>query len=170
MTKATLSLLFIVLTQSCASTSSGSFWTNFHKNDLTKKIIAQDAYGGHKSLYWHSSTPNAFEPSKLISFANKNNWTIADTLRFKGEEVLNWKFNGKSLFPLSSTGFDPTDTIYNSQFDFFPLDIKGDITIYKFKTGWTLVDPGTAKTTDALGYVLLNNDKTEMSVYYLWGD
>ena len=152
MTKATLSLLFIVLTQSCASTSSGSFWTNFDKNDLTKKIIAQDAYGGHKSLYWHSSTPNAFEPSKLISFANKNNWTIADTLRFKEEQVLNWKFDGKSLFPLSSMGFDPTGTIY------------------KFKTGWTLVDPGTAKTTDALGYVLLNNDKTEMSVYYLWGE
>jgi len=42
--------------------------------------------------------------------------------------------------------------------------------VYKFKTGWTTVDPGTDNSIEENGFVIINVKGTEMSVYHLWGD
>jgi hypothetical protein len=160
----------IILTESCSSVTPSAFWKNFDSKTLTKEISDQGPYGGHRALYWQTSMPNYFSSTEIISFANKNSWTLVDSSKLTGQQIEKWKFYNKYLFPLSSSVFVSTDTIYNSQFDNFPLQIKGDITLYKFETGWTKVNLRTAETTNAFGYVLLNNDKTQMTVYYLWGE
>ena len=170
MTRLFIYSTIIFLTQSCSSLTPSGFWKSFDRKNLIKEISDQGPYGGHRALYWQTSTPNYFNLTEIISFANKNSWTLVDSSKFTGQEIEKWKFYNKYLFPLSSNGFVPTDTIYNSWFDDFPLQIKGDITVYKFETGWTKVNPGTGETTNAFGYVLLNKEKNQMTVYHLWGE
>ena len=45
-----------------------------------------------------------------------------------------------------------------------------DLTIYKFKTDWIAVKPGNETETDINGFVVLNSERTKLTVYQLWGE
>jgi hypothetical protein len=47
---------------------------------------------------------------------------------------------------------------------------RSGTSVYKFKTGWVTIEPGTDNSIEENGFVLINNDRTEMAVYYLWDE
>jgi hypothetical protein len=159
-----------MLTQSCSSTMPTSFWKNFESSSLTNEISDQGPFGGHRALFWKVKTPDIFNSAKILEFASKNVWKLKDSSNFTLTTIQNWKHNGKTIFSLSNKGFTPNENYSNTEFDNFPLTITSDLKVFIFETNWTKVDPGTTETTNAFGYVVLNNDKTEMAVYHLWGE
>ena len=42
--------------------------------------------------------------------------------------------------------------------------------VYTFKTGIVMIEPGTGNSIEVNGFVVLDNEGTEMSVYHLWGE
>jgi len=78
-------------------------------------------------------------------------------------------YNNKEVFPLTSTGF--SDTLLNdSHLTDFPRWFGGQVKVYKFKTGWVAIEPGTDNTIEENGFVIINSDKREIAVYHLWGE
>jgi hypothetical protein len=73
------------------------------------------------------------------------------------------------VFPLSSTGFSNIHS-YNSQFADFPRWFGGELTVYRFKTGWVLIDPGGDSSIEENGFVVIKDDGTQMAIYHLWGE
>jgi len=53
-------------------------------------------------------------------------------------------------------------------YKYFPRLISDTtLKVYILKTGWITVEPGTNNSIDENGFVVLNNDGDEMSVYHL---
>lgn len=170
MKRVLLSISLLVLLASCTRILPGEFWKKFESKSLKNEISDQGPYGGYEAFYWEDSEQNAFTTKNVIDFATKNSWSFKDSMKLSKSEIEKWKFNGKLFFPLSSEGFAYKDSFYNFQSEFFSLLISSPITVYRFKTNWTIVEPGRAETNDALGYIVLNNEKNQMQVYFLWGE
>jgi hypothetical protein len=58
----------------------------------------------------------------------------------------------------------------NNYYEEFPHWIKSELTLYRFKTGWLIFEPGTDNATQINGFILISQDETEMSLYHCWGD
>jgi hypothetical protein len=52
----------------------------------------------------------------------------------------------------------------------FPNWNKSDMVLYRFETGWVATEPGNKIQTEVNGYLLLNSDGNEASIYHLWGE
>jgi hypothetical protein len=154
---------------SCDRKAPTGFWKNY-KTDLLVKIISdQGPYGGHRAVHWKSEMPLTFDTKKVLDFAAKNGWTLTDSSAFDQNQTKKWTYNNKEIFPLSSRGFN--DTIKNiSTYSYFPRWFGGQLKVYKFKTGWMTIEPGTDNSIEENGFVLLNQDKSELAVYHLWGE
>jgi len=154
---------------SCNKATPTGFWKNYKKDLLIKNISDQGPYGGHRAVYWKSDKSYTFDTKNILDFATNNGWTLNDSLEFDNDQTMKWTYNNKKIFPLSHTGF--TETIENiSTYEYFPRWFGGQIKIYKFKTGWVTIDPGTDSSIEENGFVLLNQDKNELAVYHLWGE
>jgi hypothetical protein len=70
---------------------------------------------------------------------------------------------------LTSTGFSAT-VLNDTQLEYFPRWFSGPVKLYKFRTGWVTIEPGTGNSNEENGFVLINSDGTEMAVYHLWGE
>ena len=158
-------LIFIVFVTSCSKTTPAGFWTTFHKDRLVKNICDQGPRGGHQELYWKATTKNSFTRVRLIEFAEQNGWQLVDSTSFPADTLKKWH-NNEQTFPFTYTDF--ADKSMNTAT--FPRWITSDIKLYRFKTGWIAVEPGNARETEKNGYILLNLDGTEFSVYHLWGE
>jgi hypothetical protein len=149
------------------------FWINFDSKNITSDINDQGPYGGHRALSWQG-TAGEFNAVRVIDFATRNGWKFRDSSRFTPVVVQAWKENGKAIFPLSTNGFQPSfnfsDSVSNAEYGYFPLSITTSIDGIRFETSWTMVQPGSGGVTDAVGYVVLNMDQDQMSVYHLWGE
>ncbi len=158
-----------VLFTACSKLIPAGFWADFQKDFLVENISDQGPRGGHRAMYWKAEKQNTFSSKTVLDFAIKNGWQLTDSLAYKSDSLENWKFLDKPVFPLSFNGLDKipeNDVIYNH----FPGWINTDLKVYKFKTGWTTVDPGTDNAIEENGFVLINDKGTEMSVYHLWGE
>lgn len=145
------------------------FWINYQKSHLKENLSNQGGHGGYRAMHWKAEKQEAFNSKELISFAEKNDWELVDSSTIPADKLTNWTFNGKPIFPLSHTGFASSPE-NNSTYENFPRWINTDLKIYMFKTGWVMYEPGTNDSYDVNGFVVLNNDGSEISVYHLWGE
>lgn len=156
---------------SCSSTTPSGFWDDFKKEALTKNISDQGLHGGHRAIYWKSQKKGAFHSKEIVDFATRNGWQLTDSLEVKSEDLETWNYNQSPIFPLSHTGFFLSPEMSNPVYKYFPRWINDTtLKVYMFKTGWITIEPGTNDTIDENGFVVLNNDRDEMSVYHLWGE
>jgi len=163
-------LLFaLLILTSCSKTSPAGFWENFHREMLVKNISDQGPGGGHRAMHWISPKQNAFDSAAVIAFAGKNGWHLTKAYSFKQDSAAKWMYDGKATFPLSNTGFNPYDSFNNSTYSLFPRRINSDLKVYQFKTGWMAIEPGSDKSTEENGFVLVNDSASKMSVYHIWG-
>ena len=165
-------LLIFILTLAFISCNKGTpsgFWKNYKTDLLVKNISDQGPNGGHRADHWKSEKPFSFDAKNVLDFATKNGWTLTDSSEFDQNQTRNWVYNNTEIFPLTSTGFD--DKMKNDQtYNYFPRWFEGQIKLYKFKTGWVTIEPGTNRTIEENGFVVINQDKSELAVYHLWGD
>jgi hypothetical protein len=165
-------LLTLILTLAFISCNKGTpsgFWKNYKTHLIKKNISDQGPYGGYSAIYWKDKKPEAFNSSNILDFARKNGWSLVDSLEFNQDQTNKWTYNDKPIFPLTSKGF--SESILNdAMVEYFPRWFGGQIEVYKFKTGWVTIQPGTDSSIDDNGFVLINKDKTEIAVYHLWGN
>jgi hypothetical protein len=160
-----LSLVFV----SCNKGTPAGFWKGYNSRFLIKNISDQGPYGGHRAIYWKADGKNTFSSIDIIHFANKNGWTFVDSAEFNQDQTDKWVNADQQIFPLSHTGFSYTAD-NNSTYKNFPRWVGGKIKIFRFKTGWLTISPGTDHSIEENGFVLLNRDKNKMAVYHLWGE
>jgi len=158
---------FSVLSISCNKLIPAGFWNNFEQDLLLENIGSQGPWGGHRAMYWKTTKLNYFKASKVIAFAKKHGWELVDNESFNENELKSWVHNKELIFPLSSNGFS---TVINGNYADFPRWINSDLIVYKFKTGWITIYQGTDDSIEENGFIVINNNGTEMSVYHLWGE
>jgi hypothetical protein len=164
-----LILFWTICFVSCNKATPAGFWKNYKSNLLVKNISDQGPNGGHRAMYWKADNATSFNSGNVIDFAKKNGWTLVDSSQFNQDQTNKWTYNNKAVFPLTSTGF--SDTLLNDPYvDNFPRWFGGQMKLYTFKTGWMTIEPGTDKSIEENGFVLIKNDAKEMAVYHLWGD
>ena len=164
-----LTLILILANASCNEATPAGFWKNYNKELLLKNISDQGPYGGYRAIYWKSEKANKFTSVHVLDFAKKNGWTLVDSSQFNSDQTNKWTYNSKSIFPLTSKGFSDTEE-NNTQLEYFPRWFGGQIKVFKFKTGWVTIEPGTDSSIEENGFVIINRDKTQMAVYHLWGE
>ena len=172
MTTKTFFLLTLILTlasASCNKATPAGFWKSYKTDFLEKNISDQGPYGGHRAIYWKSNTKDIFTSAHVLDFAKKNGWTLVDSSGHNSDQTNKWTYDNKAVFPLTSKGF--SDTIENNtQLEHFPRWFGGQVTVFKFRTGWVTIEPGTDKSIEENGFVVINSDGTQMAVYHLWGE
>lgn len=155
--------ILLALLWGCTGVMPTHFWDDFNSSLIRDNRNDQGPYGGHRATYWAASQPNAFSVSEVLSFAKNNGWEFADSLPY--QDVV----GSRTLFPLDHGGMDTTETSISTH-AYFPLWIHGEATLYRFRTNWITVEPGTGETHDALSYVVIDRARQEMVVYHLWGE
>jgi hypothetical protein len=149
-------------------TNPCGFWTAFKTEYLKNNSSNQGVRGGYTTLHWKAEGV-VFNPTEILSYANKNNWVLVDSVDVDSKDLLSWTYFNTPIFPLSHTGFS-TVSSNNAVYKNFPRWITKSSKVYLFKTGWITIDPGTDESINVNGFVLVSNDHTEMSVYHLWGE
>ena len=164
-----MTLILTLAFASCNKATPAGFWKDYKKDLLVKNISDQGPYGGHRAIYWKSDDADTFTSAHILDFAKKNGWTFVDSSEYNGDQTSKWMYNNKAVFPLTSTGL--SDTLEsNTQLEHFPRWFGGQIKMFKFKTGWVTIEPGTDNSIDENGFVVINSDGTQMAVYHLWGE
>ena len=118
-------------------------------------------------MYWMTDKPNTFRSEEILDFASKNGWHLVDSIHLTADSVKKWKLHETEIFPLSDKGLSWPEN--NEFFRNFPRWIKSDITLIKFKTSWVVIEAGTDNSTEENGFIILNDNHSEMSVYHIWG-
>jgi len=167
--KSILSILLLSFSVGCVKLTPSGFWVHFQSNFLKKNISDQGTWGGSRAMYWNANNQNTFTSKFILDYALKNGWTLLDSSEYTTSDIKNWQYIGESIFPLSLKGFD-TVPCNDEMYKHFPRWINSDIKLFKFKTGWLTIDPGTDKSIEVNGFVIVNCNGTEMSVYHLWGE
>ncbi len=162
-------LALIWMLTSCKKVSPAGFWENYKSNFLIENISEQGPYGGHRAMYWEADKANTSSSSNFIEFAKENGWTLVDSSIFNQDRTDKWIYSNAPIFPLTNSGFSDT-VLNNSQLMHFPRWFSGQIIVYKFKTSWVTIEPGTDNSIETNGFVVMNKDKTKTAVYHLWGE
>lgn len=161
-------LLLILWLSSCDKAMPTGFWRDY-KNELIKEDVSdQGPWGGHRAMFWKSKTENEFRTKEIIDFAKENNWVFIEKKNVKKEELESWTYNRELVFPLNHEGMQSGSG--TPSYADFPRWLNDDLELLKFKTPWIVVEPGSGESSDAYGYVLINNKGNEMSMYHMWGE
>ncbi len=164
-------LSMMISLPACRSTTPAGFWSNFHNDLLIKNLSDQGPWGGHRAMHWQSDKQQTFTAKDVLAFASSKGWIFTDSSYFTSLEVKRWVNTGSDVFPLSYDGFHASVSGVNNMKNLdFPRWIYSDCTVFSFKTGWVVYEPGTENSTEVNGFVLLSQDGKEMSVYQLWGE
>jgi hypothetical protein len=150
--------------------SPANFWTRYQKDLIVKNMSDQGPWGGYRAIDWLAEKEHTFNSKVVLAFALKHGWQFMDSINFPTDSLQKWKYYDRHIFPLSSTGFSPPRHNINWEYDHFPRWINSNLTVYEFNTGWEVFEPGTNNSTEKNGFVVINKDGTEMSVYHLWGE
>ncbi|WP_433830263.1 hypothetical protein [Flavobacterium anhuiense] len=154
---------------SCNNLIPNAFWKNFESEYIVENISDQGPYGGHLAMHWKTKYNKTFNAEKIIAFAKENGWTFTGKENFNPKSMKDWKKNGKLIFPLTSQGFKPTFLDDNIS-KHFPRWINSNNIVYKFKTNFVTLEPGTDNSIEENGFIIINKEANEMSVYNLWGE
>ena len=164
-----LILLTLLIIAGCDRIMPAGFWESFQSFALQKNVSDQGPWGGTHAMYWKDSHVDMFQPQQVINYASQNGWKFLDSSKVSSEDVRKWNVAGNAIFPLSYEGLD-TSVSNDFARKHFPRWIEGDITLLRFKTNWITVTPGTGKDNPSFGYVILNHEHNQMSVYQMWGE
>jgi hypothetical protein len=79
-----------------------------------------------------------------------------------------WQYAGDAVFPLHFSPAEraPEDAAVKN----FPRRISDDSVVSECKTGWIRVEPGSDQSSDALGYIQIEESGARMAIYHLWGE
>lgn len=164
-----LFVFLILCNAACNKITPAGFWNNYQLKYLVENLSDQTFNRGTRAMYWNFENNKIVSKNDIIDFTKENGWELIDSFRVKVKELKAWNYNHKSIFPLSYTGFN-AKPINDSMYEYFPRWINNDLIVYRFKTGWLVFDPGTNKSEDINGFVVLSSNRKEMSVYHLWGE
>lgn len=153
---------------SCNKAVPAAFWEDFPEGALVENISDQGPYGGHRAMHWQAKKTGAFTPHSILRFAETRGWKLQDSLQRTKQQLLSWRYDSRPIFPLAHEGF--TETVSTATFQDFPRWIETDATIYRFKTGWMAIEPGSDLSTEENGFVIVDQTRSAMSVYHLWGE
>lgn len=154
---------------SCNKNTPAGFWTSYKKHNIKGNVNDQGPRGGHRAIYWKAEV-NTFNSRDIIDYAATNSWRLFDSIEVNEEQLKNWTYDSKPVFPLANDGFSPDSVRNISTYAQFPRQITESLKVYSFKTGWLAIEPGTDDSLDVNGFVLLSNAGDEMAVYHLWGE
>ena len=161
-------ILSLTILFSCDKVMPGGLWDKFEQELRIEKQSDQGPWGGTRTYYWKSETKGYFNKTKIIDFTSSNDWQLVDSIDYQEEQLRNWKNNDKPSFIINLGPFEPsTDENLTEE---FPRWTNSDLTLYKFKTGWIILYPGTDSSTEVNGFITLSKDGKEMTVYHLWGE
>jgi hypothetical protein len=138
--KKTFLLLIAFTLLGCNKMTPAGFWKNFDPKHIVEGISDQGPWGGHRVIHWRNLT-GRYNESDVLKFASHNGWKLVGS---------------KYVHDMGS--YD----------DLSPMWIANGGMLYKFDSKWIKVDADTNKT--AYGYLLISSDKTQMSMYHLWGE
>lgn len=166
-----INLLSIVTLVSCDRNMPGGFWETFDKKSIVKNESDQGPYGGHRVIHWENATKGTYNQKSIIDFAVLNGWTPTDTLILGKPDMIDWISYDKLVFPIYLSGINKKWTEDDlGGYTEFERYIDSDLTVYKFKTDWVLIYPGTDESTSENGYIIVDKDESKMTLYQLWGE
>jgi hypothetical protein len=149
-----LKLLFVIIIlafSSCQKTKPSGFWLDYKNEFIVSKNSDNGPFGGETKIAWYCEKEIA--DKDVINYAEKNGWKLIDSVNSDSEMIRNDSYS---------------DEILNNNL-LSKLNEK-DLTVYKFKTDWIAVKPGNETETDINGFVVLNSERTKLTVYQLWGE
>jgi hypothetical protein len=149
----------------------GGFWTKFDKKSIVKNESDQGPRGGHRVIHWATSAIGTYSQKEIIDYAISNGWTPTDTLKLSKSDMNDWTSSGKLVFPVYLNGIHKKWTEEDLRsYTEFERYIDSDLTVYRFKTDWILIYPGTNESTSENGYVIVDKEQSKMTLYQLWGE
>jgi hypothetical protein len=154
LTIATLSILITA----CSKTTPAGFWINYQKGLVTSKTNDQGPWGGKSEIHWKSNNANPFSTKEILDFATQNGWQLTDSLIYKKN----------SIKPF--TNYNDKDYSYRLLENFLNKSNSVENYVYVFKTNWLAVEPGNERETNKNGFIVINSNRKEYTVYHLWGE
>ena len=167
--KKLLLLIIILCFSNCNLTSPVGFWKKFEYQNRIEYINQTGFFGGIHVLHWIGNSKR-YNKSRILKIASENGWVFKKEETFSSEITKKWKYMGKSIFPLSWKGFEPEMKLNNSSFENFPRWISGEITVLSFETELVSINLETQENILINGFILLNKERNEMTLYHEWGE
>ncbi|MDY3520899.1 hypothetical protein PG614_04415 [Riemerella anatipestifer] len=150
-----LYFIFLLLTLiGCSKVIPAIFWEEFESDKILSKSYDHGPWGGKTKILWNS-TDNYFIESNILKFANKNKWTISDSLNVENGDIITSNQN-------HSIELIENEKLISSDFR------NGKI--YIFETGLLSVKPGNSTETQKNGFILLNTKRNKMLMFSDWGE
>ena len=156
---------------SCDRDMPSGFWKIFDEKSIVKNESDQGPFGGHRIIHWETSIPGTYNQKTIIDFATSNGWNVTDTVEISKSDMVDWHSNSKLIFPIYLNGIHKKWTKEDLRsYTAFERYIDSDLTIYRFKTDWILIYPGTDESTSENAYLLVDKNESKMTLYQLWGE
>ena len=166
-----LTLLIIGLAlSSCSRITPSGFWMNYKSDQITDKKNDQGPWGGTLIINWNANKNSEFNFADVEKIASKNDWKLIDRVDYYTADLKKMTDFGKPTINLPLKNFTPKEQRADLKSNSIPRKIETDFTLYRFKTGWVIFEPGTNSSTQENGFVLLSSDKKKMTVYHIWGE
>ena len=153
--------ILILISTACSKLSPAGFWVDFHKEFILTNNSDQGPWGGSREIHWKHKKKYIFNTNDIIEFANNNGWKLIDSLSFSLDTI-----SDSSFSKLKNDDYS-TDIMKYEVFSKLKLD---DRKLLVFQTTWMSIEPGNARETFENGFVVLNSDGTEMSLFHFWGE
>lgn len=159
-------LILAVVFVSCNKLTPAGFWKSFDSDHIIKNTGDQGPWGGRRTITWKNQA-GIYNEADIINFAESKGWklshtTIIDTLADKNISIYNECKKASENTELAIYGGNT-----NSNLSFSGC-VNGGCILYEFDSGWTRVDEG--ETIVAEGYILINANKTRMTMFHSWGE
>jgi hypothetical protein len=163
-----LVLIQVTFSVGCGGATPAGFWGGYRPELIEQKFSDQGPWGGARWITWVAQAEGTFRVSEVLGFAESKGWSCREPQKYSATQLRQWQVAGQAVFPLH---FSPGDSAPNNDaVKKFPRSISEDSLIVECKTGWIRVDTGTDQSSDALGYIQIEESGTRMAIYHLWGE
>lgn len=140
------------------------FWYSYQHDFVAAQHSDQGPWGGSLWIQWQGSE-RVFMAADAAAFAGRQGWKCDAPVAYGAEAIRDWTFLGERVFPLLFA-----EGVKDAHVRQFPRQIQTDSWVVKCDTGWTRVEPGSAASRPAYGFIHISTDGQAMAVYYLWGE
>lgn len=160
---------FILTLSACNSVTQSKFWTDYRADEITEREAYQSDYDGRRTIHWEMKSGNPVSAKEVLDIASRNGWTVVDTQLVTQEDLASWSISDTLIFPLY---YDGTYEMWSKEnpgsWTAFIRYIATDFSVYRCKTKERLTFLGSRDWTDENGYILLSENRNQMTVYHLW--
>jgi len=149
--------------------SPEGFWKDYEADYQTEHSSDQGPWGGRRIVHWKNKE-GKFDKTKVVEFATKHGWKLQSETIFKASLTDRWTEDNRPIFPLDWSGFTPESDFGYAGFKDYPRWISGDITVLSFSTNYISINLETQDEILTNGFVILNNERNQMTMYHMWGE